>query len=181
MSVLRADLNRLYDAYHARYGPLNRFTSRPSGRTDPETGEPKMSRIRPPQGGFRLDPYTPVVYALEQFDSAQQIATKATIFHQRVVAPRTPPTSAASPADALAICLDQHAEVVLPEIARLLGCPDDQAREQLGTLVYDDPASGRLVAAAEYLSGQVREKLERAEAASADDPAFEINVQALRG
>ena len=40
----------------AAYGPLNRFTLRRTGRTDPVTGEPVMARIQPPQGGFRGRP-----------------------------------------------------------------------------------------------------------------------------
>ena len=46
-------------------------------------------------------------------------------------------------------------------------------------LVFDDPAAGRLVPAPEYLSGDVREKLRQAEAAAADDPAYQVNVTAL--
>ena len=49
------------------------------------------------------------------------------------------------------------------------------ARE-LGTLVFDDPGTGRLIPAAEYLSGKVRDKLEAAERAAADDPRYAVNV-----
>ena len=118
-----------------------------------------MARVAPPQGGFRGDPYAPLVYALEEFDPAGQRAAKAAIFTHRVVAPRTPRLGADTAADALAICLDTCGEARLGEIARLLGVSEDQAREQLGTLVFDDPQSGRLVPAAEYLSGNVRGKL----------------------
>ena len=85
------------------------------------------------------------MYALEEFDPAGQRAAKAAIFRDRVVAPRTPRLGADTPADALAICLDTCGEVRLGEIARLLGTTEDDAREQLGTLVFDDPATGRLV------------------------------------
>ena len=110
-----------YDAYVRAYGPLNRFTLRRTGRTDPVTGEPVMARVAPPQGGFRDDPYAPLVYALEEFDPAGQRAAKAAIFTRRVVAPRTPRLGADTAADALAICLDTHGELRLDEIARLLG------------------------------------------------------------
>ena len=35
-----------------------------------------MARIRPRQGGFRDDPFASLVYALEDFDSTRQTATK---------------------------------------------------------------------------------------------------------
>jgi len=176
---LRHQLNARYDSYARAYGPLNRFTLRRTGRTNPVTGEQVMARVAPPQGGFRGDPYAPLVYALEEFDPAGQRAAKAAIFTHRVVAPRAPRLGADTAADALAICLDACGEVRLGEVARLLGVTDAEAREQLGTLVFDDPQSGRLVPAAEYLSGDVRGKLRVAEHAAAADPGFAVNVAEL--
>ena len=177
---LRADLNRRYHTYVRTYGPLNRFTVRRTGRTDRKTGEPVMARVRPPQGGFRHDPYAPLVLALEEFDPVGQRAAKAAVFHERVIAPRAARLGADTPADALAICLDTHGEPDLAEIARLLGTTQDDARDQLATLVYDDPTAGRLVPAAEYLSGNVRGKLAAAGQAALDDPRFAVNAAALR-
>ncbi len=182
LAELRADLNRRYDRYLRVYGPINRFTWRRTGRYDPGTGEERMARVRPPQGGFRADPLSAVVYALEHFDPESMQATKADVFRGRVIAPRAPRLGADTPADALAICLDTHGEVRLGEVARLLGVPPEQARQDLGTLVFDDPGEpGRLIPAAEYLSGNVRVKLEAAEIAAAGDPRFATNVETLRG
>jgi N12 class adenine-specific DNA methylase/SAM-dependent methyltransferase len=180
ISGLRAELGRRYDSYFATYGPLNRFSQRRTGRTNPATGEPVVARIRPRQGGFASDPFAPLVYALEEFDPAGQRAAKAAIFRERVIAPRAPRLGADNPADALAICLDTRGEVRLDEIARLLGTTGDDAREQLGTLVFTDPGTGRLVPAAEYLSGKVRDKLREAECAAEDDASFTVNVTELR-
>ena len=177
---LRRDLNLRYDSYLRAYGPISRFSWRHTGRTDPATGEEKLARIRPPQGGFRSDPFAPLVQTLEEFDPVSQTAAKAAIFTGRVVAPRNPRLGADTPADALAICLDVCGEVRLSAIARLLGTDEDRARRDLGTLVFDDPESGRLIPAAEYLSGRVRDKLEAAERAAADDPRYEINAAELR-
>ena len=80
---LPRQLNYCYGSYVARFGPLNRFSWRPTGRTDPETGEKRLARIRPAQGGFRPDPFANLVYALEHFDPLEQRAAKADIFHQR--------------------------------------------------------------------------------------------------
>ena len=174
---LRRELNLRYNNYLRAYGPISRFSWRHTGRTDPATGGEKLARIRPPQGGFRSDPFAPLVQALEEFDPVGQTAAKAAIFTGRVVAPRNPRLGADNPADALAICLDVCGEVRLGAIARLLGTGEDQARQDLGTLVFDDPESGRLVPAAEYLSGRVRDKLEAAERAAADDPRYEVNAE----
>ncbi|WP_165942567.1 helicase-related protein [Micromonospora sp. KC721] len=179
-AALRAQLNDRYDAYVAVYGPLNRYTRRPTGRTDPETGEPKMARINPPMGKFRqTDPHAATVLALEHFDEASQRATKADIFARRVILPRAPQLGADTPQDALAICVDTHGEVRLSEVARLLGVSEPEARAALGELVYDEPDTGRLVEAPEYLSGNVRVKLRAAQAAAEADPRFEANVRAL--
>ena len=180
LDALRRDLNRRYDDYVRAYGPVNRFSWRPTGRPDPDTGGEKLARIRPPQGGFRSDPFAPLVQALEEFDPVSQTAAKAAIFTSRVVAPRNPRLGADNGADALAICLDVLGEVRLDAIARLLGTGEDQARRELGTLAFDDPGTGRLIPAAEYLSGKVRDKLEAAERAAADDPRYDVNAEELR-
>ena len=173
-------LNRCYDAYAARWGPLNRFSLAATGRTDPSTGAPTYRRLRPRMGGFPADPDFPSVLALEVFDPDTQTATKAPVFRTRVVAPREARRGAETPEDALTICLDEHGRADLGLIADLLGVEPAQAREELGALVWDDPATGDLVPAAAYLSGDVRQKLEQAEAAATDDPRYARNVEALR-
>jgi N12 class adenine-specific DNA methylase len=136
---LRHRLGTRYDGYVTRYGPLNRVAVRRTGRVDPDTGEERTARIRPPQGRFRDDPHSPAVYALEHYDAATGTATRADIFRERVITPRAPRLGADSPADAVAICLDTHGEVHLPKIARLLGTDQRQARDALADLVFDDP------------------------------------------
>jgi N12 class adenine-specific DNA methylase len=46
--------------------------------------------------------------------------------------------------------------------------------------VFDEPGSGQLLSAAEYLSGNVRDKLAAAREAALDDPAYLGNVEALQ-
>lgn len=162
---------------------INRITYRRTGRTDPDTGEDRRARILPPQGRFRLDPHSPVVYALENLDPSTGTATKATIFRERVIAARTPHSHADSPADAIAICLDRAGAIELPAIADLLGTDEHQARQALQGLAFTDPEKPeKLVPAAEYLSGNVRRKLTTAIAAAhdADDDRWEENIAALQ-
>lgn len=193
----RAELRNLYEGYVERFGPLNRFTLRPTGRdkpvADPFTGEPLvdadgqvvtepgMARITPPvMTVLRKDPHGPVVMALEVFDDVEQTARPASLLIQRVVAPRPFPQGADNPAEAVALSMDRVGRIDLPLVAGLLGVDETEARTQLGTLVYDDPATGTIMPAPEYLSGDVRVRLDQAEAAARQDARFEVNVDALR-
>jgi len=190
---LRRELNTRYDAYAKRWGPINRITYRRTGRVDEVTGEDRLARIAPPQGRFKLDPHSPAVYALEDFDATVGTARKAPIMSGRVVAPRTPRLGADTLADAVAICLDTHGEVHLDEVAQLLGRSEDDTRHALTGLVFADPSidpgsdTERLIPAPEYLSGNVRIKLAHAEAAAERDAAtpgggrrWDSNIAALR-
>lgn len=176
---LRSELNRRYDRYQSDFGAINRFNLRRTGRIDERTGQDQLAKVRAPQGGFRTDPFANVVYALEHFDESTQLARKATIFHERVIARPAPRLGADTPEDALAICLDTVGQVDLDHIGRLLGVDPETAREQLGDLVYQEPDTERLVVASEYLSGNVRTKLALATRAAADDPRFTANVIGL--
>ena len=181
LAAIRSELRADYQAYVARSGPINRYTLRRTGRTDSDTGDERMARITPPAVRIltKHDPFAPLVRALENFDDITHTAAAAAILTERVVQPRAPRLGADTPQDALAICLDTRGRVELDEIARLLGTNAADARQQLGELVYQDPAAGGLVTAAEYLSGEVRQKLEAAREAAGHDPALRVNVQAL--
>ena len=105
-------------------------------------------RVRPSQGGFRNDPFAVRVLALEKYDPETGTALENDIMRHRVLLPRLVVEHADDPEDALAICMDRHAQVRLDVIAELLGAGSEQeARDRLGTLVFHDPAEGRLVPA----------------------------------
>ncbi len=181
IAELRTRLRADYESYYARYGPINRFTLRRTGRIDPDSGGERMARIAPRAlRAFRGDPFCPLVMSLEAFDETTQRATPATLLSKRVIAPREPVLGVETPQDALAVCLDTHGHVEIAEIARLLGRSAQDARRALGELVYDDPQdAARLVPAAEYLSGNVRVKLDHARAGAEQNPALAVNVAAL--
>jgi len=186
LRALRTTLAAAYTGYVTGFGPLNRVGQRRTGRVDPDTGQERMAQVRPPvMRLFASDPFSATVRALEVYDAQTQTAVGAAILSQRVVAPRTPRLGADTPADAVAICLDTHAELRLAEVARLLGVDTSTAREQLRGLAFDDPETGRLMPAAEYLSGNVRTRLaaateasREAAAAGGEDP-WAGNVAAL--
>lgn len=125
---LRRALNDQYDAYVKRFGPINRYTLSKTG-----------SRVTPGQGGFRRDPMSAIVRALEVYDPETGQGHKTDIFRKRSVAPREIPTHADNPADALALSLDTYGEVNLKAIANMLGTDEADARQRLGDLVYEQP------------------------------------------
>lgn len=179
IGALRSELNRRYDAYTARFGPINRVTVTETARLD-KYGDPIVSRrYSGASKSFRTDPHSSVVRALESYDEKTQSATKMPIMHQRVIAARVVPTRVEEPGDALAIAWDETRTVDLDRIAGLLGTDVERAREALAGLVFDDPDGG-LVPRAEYLSGDVRAKLVIAEAALEERPELIENVTALR-
>ena len=179
ITTAREDLRRAYQKYLGRYGPLNRYTLRRSGRTN-DAGEDTHARIIP--RAIRLlrgDPFGPLVMALENFDDTDQTATPAEILSRRVVAPRTEVQGVETPADAIAVSLDRTGSIDLPLVADMLGMDETEAREALTGLVFTDPATDELVHAPAYLSGDVRTKLDAAHARAETDPSFTANVEAL--
>ena len=180
IDAARSELRRRYETYVERFGPLGRFSLRRTGRTN-DAGEDTYARIVPAAiRSLRGDPFAPLVLALEQFDDQDQTATPAAILTRRVVAPTPEVLGVETPADAIAVSLDRTGRLDLDLVAELLGMPTDEARNALGPAVFTDPDTGRLVHAPQYLSGDVRAKLETATAAAKDDLAFTINEAALR-
>ena len=180
LAGLQARLNHLYDRYAKRFGPISRHKQARTGRADPDTGEDLYRPLYPPMGGFRRDPDFPSLLALENYDPETGTAAKTAVFSRRVVGHHPARRSADTPAEALAISLDETGRVDLERIASLLGVEVGQARQALGTMVWSDPDVGRLVTAPQYLSGNVRQKLARARQAAEADPAYQVNVAALQ-
>lgn len=199
LTQARSALRGQYEAYVETYGPINRYTVGSTGKyrdvidplsglpvIDPETGETERElgtrRALPPAVArlLREDPNMALVTALENFDDATQSASPARILTQRQVVHRAFAQKAETAADALTISIDKTGKVDLEAIAQLLGTSATEARERLGTLVFDDPDEQHLVPAAEYLSGNVRVKLEAASEAAEQDERYAPNVEALR-
>ena len=177
--ALQAELNDRYDRYVAKFGPLNRFRLVRTGRTDPVTGADLYRRMNPAMGGFDVDPDFRTILALEDFDPDSQTATKAAIFTRRLLAPAATRYGADTADDALAVSLDETGRVDIDRIAELLDLDADQALAQLADRVYRDPTTSELVPAEQYLSGDVRTRLDVARAAAESDPSFTANVAAL--
>jgi N12 class adenine-specific DNA methylase len=174
---LRARLNAAYDAFHRRYGPINRTLITTSSRTRGD-GTPITIRRMPNFSPLRDDPDAYKVAAIEAYDQTRDIATKAAIFSHDIVQPVTRPV-VAGPSDALALSLNETGHVDLDLVAQQLGIDPVEAAEQLGSLLWLDPAGATWRTAPDYLSGDVVQKLEDARSAAETDERYARNVEAL--
>ena len=84
--------------------------------------------------------------------------------------------------EALALSIGEKALVDLPYMEQLTGKLQEELVQELQGVIFRIPASepAKYVTADEYLSGNVRTKLLSAQAAAKEDPAYEINVEALK-
>ncbi|MEV8339106.1 helicase-related protein [Leucobacter sp. NPDC077196] len=176
----RTELRREYQKYVGKYRALNRYSLRRTGREN-EQGEETFARIVPtPIRLLRSDPFGALVLALEVFDDEAQTAVPAALLTRRVVTPRPEIQGVETAADAIAVSLDRTGGIDLAMIADLLGVSEAEAQTALGDLVFTDPETNELIHAPAYLSGNIYEKLEAAEARTETDPAFQVNVDELR-
>ncbi len=106
---------------------------------------------------------------------------KSPIFTKRLYVPPRIPDHADNPADAVAISLGNLGKVDMDLIARLLGTSKEEAKRLVieSGRAFKDPMSEQLVSRDQYLSGNVRKKLQEARAAAAEDPAYQVNVKEL--
>ncbi|MCA9061814.1 MAG: DEAD/DEAH box helicase family protein, partial [Planctomycetaceae bacterium] len=166
----RRSLNQVYDRFVAAYGPINKTTFS-------ETADGSVIRRMPNLVKFREDPDAMLVMSLEEYDEVTGKATKAPILQRDVVGRHEPITHVRTAEEGLLVSLNQFGSVRLEEISRLYGKPVATIIDELGDLIYQNPASGEWETADVYLSGNVREKLSLAATAGA---AFERNAEALR-
>ncbi|WPM83133.1 PLxRFG domain-containing protein (plasmid) [Brucella pseudintermedia] len=170
---LRGDLNREYDAFVKDFGPLNADTNRRAFQDDPTW--PQVSALE-----TDFDKGLSKTMAAKTGEKARPAtAKKAPIFARRTQEPYRRPDSAATAKDALAIVLGDVGYVDMPRIAALYGKPEPEIVKELGDRIYLTP-DGSYETADLYLSGNVKQKLARAEEAANENPAFSRNVQALR-
>jgi N12 class adenine-specific DNA methylase len=151
-------LNSIYDSFVGRYGALS---SRDNMRA------------------FAADPDQPLLLSLEIYDADTKHAHKTAIFERRTLERHRPAEHVETAAEALAISLNETAAICWPLMEKLTGQSSRQLQRELDSLVYRNP-SGEWETADRYLSGDVRAKLNTAEAASALDPAYRRNVEALK-
>ena len=160
IAAKQAELNAAYDAFTAKYGLLN---DRKNGRL------------------FEDDSSYYLLCSLENLDENGKLKSKADMFTKRTIRPERTVTHVDTPAEALAVSIGEKGRVDLPYMAELLGTPEDFGciTGELRGVIFQDPSDQNWKTADEYLSGNVRNKLQVAKLAAANDPAFTVNVEAL--
>ena len=160
ISAKQAELNAAYDAFTAKYGLLN---DRKNGRL------------------FEDDSSYYLLCSLENLDENGKLKNKADMFTKRTIRPERTVTHVDTPVEALAVSIGEKGRVDLSYMAELLGTPEDFGRitDELRGVIFQDPSDQNWKTADEYLSGNVRNKLQIAGLAAANDPAFTVNVEAL--
>ena len=153
----RRELNFAYDRFVSAYGPINKTNFS-------ETAEGTVIRRMPNLAKFREDPDAMLVMSLEEYDELTGKAAKAAIMKKDVVGNTPPITSVRTAEEGLLVSLNQRGTVDLPFIAKLYGKPEEQIIAELGDLIFRDPESKTWQTADDYLSGNVRAKLDRCRA-----------------
>ena len=159
------ELNRRYDSFTEKHGLIN---------------------SRGNKLAFSDDSSYFLLCALEVMDDDGNFQRKADMFTKRTIQPHRVVTSVDTASEALTISIAERACVDLGFMSSLSGKPVEELTADLRGVIFHDPTLGPLedhagwVTADEYLSGNVRQKLRQAEAAAADNPAYQVNVEALR-
>ena len=168
----RQQLNKLYDDFQKKYGYLNSVTNRRIFLDDTESSLLQALEMDYDQGVSK------VKASSTGMEERPASATKADIFKQRVLFPPSETISVSNAKDALLASLNEKGRVDMDFISDVYGKSIEEALKELGDVVFDDPQSG-YVMADEYLSGDVKTKLNEAKAAAKDDSKFKRNVEAL--
>ncbi|MCL1855893.1 MAG: SNF2-related protein, partial [Clostridia bacterium] len=156
-------LNVLYDDFTGKYGLIN-------GRGN--------------ANAFSDDSSYYLLCSLEVLDEDGALERKADMFTKRTIRPAQAVEHVDTASEALAVSIAEKAQVDLAYMERLTGKSREELTTELRGVVFPLPAEDeseplRYVPADEYLSGNVREKLEAAKIAAETDPRFLTNVEAL--
>ena len=155
------NLNRLYDAYTAKYGLIN---------------------SRGNYLAFASDESYFLLCSLEVLDDEGNFKRKADMFTKRTIKPHREVTSVETASEALALSIGEKARVDLPYMEQLTGKTQAELVQDLQGVIFKVPNCEHVsyVAADEYLSGNVRNKLTVADLAAKNDPELAVNVEALK-
>lgn len=176
---LRDALNSAYDAYVKDYGPINKDGN---GFLEDDIEFPTVAAIERLVSVPVTKTYKSGKRKGESYQVDEKRVAKADIFTKRTIFPFKEPTSAENIQDAIKICRIFRTGIDVGYIGNLLGMSPEAARAELlkTETLFENPETGLIEPDDIYLSGNVRKKLEMAEAGREDNPAYEKNVEALR-
>ena len=162
----QAKLNVLYDAFTRKYGLIN---------------------SRGNAIAFDQDSSYFLLCSLEILDEEKNLKRKADLFTKRTIRSHKPAEKVDTAVEALALSIGEKARVDMEYMSRLTGKDEETLFSDLKGVVFLNPAhtsendgQEKYLPADEYLSGNVREKLEWAKRSAKLYPEdYTVNVQAL--
>ena len=159
-------LNALYDAFVEKYGRIN---------------------SRANSTAFNMDSAYFLLSSLEVLDDERNFVRKADMFTKRTIKQKVVVTSVDTASEALAVSLAEKAKVDMAFMMELTGKTEQEIYADLTGVIFLNPmhgyggnTEGKYLTADEYLSGNVREKLEWARRSAELYPEnYSANVEAL--
>lgn len=156
----QTELNQLYDTFSKKFGIINSQTNKRA---------------------FNQDSSYCLLCSLEKLDDEGNFKSKADMFTKRTIKKQEVVTSVDTASEALAVSLSEKARVDLPYMAGLTGKSEEEIKKELSGIIFTNPVTDRMETADEYLSGNVREKLQTARVFAESHPEYSVNVTALEG
>lgn len=158
ITKLQGKLNEEYDTFTEKYGLL-------SGNAN--------------KRAFSQDSSYCLLTSLEFLDDKGELKRKADIFTKRTIRRAETVTSVDTASEALAVSIGERAGVDLSYMAQLSGKTEEELTEELAGVIFRNPISEKWEPSDEYLSGNVREKLQIAKQFAEHRPEYQVNVQYL--
>ena len=158
ITKLQGKLNEEYDTFTAKYGLLSSNANKRA---------------------FSQDSSYCLLTSLEFLDDKGELKRKADIFTKRTIRRAETVTSVDTASEALAVSIGERAGVDLSYMVQLSGKTEAELTEELAGGIFKNPISEKWEPSDEYLSGNVREKLQIAKQFAEDHPEYQVNVQYL--
>ena len=158
ITKLQEKLNEEYDTFTAKYGLLSSNANKRA---------------------FSQDSSYCLLTSLEFLDDKGELKRKADIFTKRTIRRAETVTSVDTASEAFAVSIGERAGVDLSYMAQLSGKTEEELTEELAGIIFKNPISEKWEPSDEYLSGNVREKLQIAKQFAEDHPEYQVNVQYL--
>ena len=158
ITKLQEKLNEEYDIFTAKYGLISSNANKRA---------------------FSQDSSYCLLTSLEFLDDKGELKRKADIFTKRTIRRAETVTSVDTASEALVVCIGERAGVDLSYMAQLSGKTEEELTEELAGVIFKNPIGEKWEPSDEYLSGNVREKLQIAKQFAEDHPEYQVNVQYL--
>ena len=155
---LQGKLNEEYDTFTAKYGLISSNANKRA---------------------FSQDSSYCLLTSLEFLDDKGELKRKADIFTKRTIRRAETVTSVDTASEALAVSIGERAGVDLSYMAQLSGKTEEELTEELTGVIFKNPIGEKWEPSDEYLSGNVREKLQIAKQFAEDHSEYQVNVQYL--